>query len=200
MDYITKCAVPDCKMYVYCKGWCQKHYHRWYTHGDPLIVEKVVGENRTKHELYSTYRSMLERCYRKTNKAYSYYGGRGISVCERWRGPQGFTNFVADMGKRPTGFSIDRTDNDKGYSPENCRWVNKSVQQANQRVSKVNTSGYKGVHWFKKARLWQVYIDAFGKRKSLGYYKTLEEAVKVRKAAEEARDLTKRKVKDIYVK
>ena len=82
---------------------------------------------------------MIQRCGDPGNKSYPRYGGRGIAVCERWRE---FENFLADMGRRPPGLSIERVDNDRGYEPGNCRWASRSEPAPNTRVSlKVQVGG-----------------------------------------------------------
>jgi hypothetical protein len=80
--------------------------------------------------------SMVRRCTNPRNKAFPAYGGRGITVCDRWRD---FTNFLADMGECPEGLSIDRKDNDKGYEPGNCRWATQSEQCRNTRRNVILT-------------------------------------------------------------
>jgi hypothetical protein len=85
------------------------------------------------HPLYGTWTTMHQRCTNPNARGYERYGGRGITVCERWRGPDGFPNFLADMGERPAGLSLDRRDNDGNYEPSNCRWATASEQQRNTR-------------------------------------------------------------------
>jgi hypothetical protein len=79
---------------------------------------------------HGSFISMKKRCYEKGNKNYKYYGGRGITVCERWKY---YENFLADMGNRPFGKTLDRIDVDKGYFKENCRWATPKQQVDNRR-------------------------------------------------------------------
>jgi len=85
---------------------------------------------------YSTWVALKQRCLNPKSKAYKDYGGRGITVCDRWRGPQGFQNFLADMGVRPRGKTIDRKDVNGNYEPQNCRWATSHMQAINKRPRK----------------------------------------------------------------
>lgn len=103
-----------------------------------LRVENFVGMS-TKHGMrkapeYNSWDAMIQRCCNPNTKRYHYYGGRGITVCERWR--NSFENFYADMGPKPTPkHSIDRINNDGNYEPGNCRWATQSEQNFNTRRS-----------------------------------------------------------------
>lgn len=95
----------------------------------------TVTHGMTRTKTYLSWQAMRERCSNKKHIHFDRYGGRGITVCDRWNS---FENFLADMGSRPAGMSIERADNDAGYCKENCKWAGKK-EQAN------NTSGNRTV-------------------------------------------------------
>lgn len=88
---------------------------------------------------YSSWDCMIQRCTNPNNAMFSYYGGRGITVCDSWR--NSFANFLADMGKRPSkSHSLDRYPNNNGnYEPSNCRWATKAEQQKGRRNARLIT-------------------------------------------------------------
>ncbi len=92
---------------------------------------KASGDSR----IYMIWTKMIGRCHTPSGKDYPYYGARGITVCDRWR--NSFEAFLEDMGEPEVGMSLDREDNDKGYSPENCSWKTHLEQMNNKRSNVV---------------------------------------------------------------
>ena len=88
---------------------------------------------RRNKRTYSSWSAMKDRCLNPLVENYADYGGRGITICERWLGPEGFQNFLADMDYRPPGKTLDRINPNGNYEPGNCRWATAKVQANNQR-------------------------------------------------------------------
>lgn len=101
------------------------------------LHREITSEVFKKHGLinsseYNSWDSMKQRCCNENNSRYTKYGGKGIKVCRRWLGRNGFKNFINDMGLKPSlKHTIERVNNKKGYSPDNCKWATKKEQNRN---------------------------------------------------------------------
>jgi len=94
---------------------------------------------KNKHPLYKTWEAMHQRCHNPNTKGYKNYGGRGITVDPRWNY---FPNFLADVGERPSGHTLDRPNNDLNYGPNNWRWADWSTQLDNRRPLRTDLSQF----------------------------------------------------------
>jgi hypothetical protein len=144
--------------------------------GGLSIMTKNKKWMQFPHAEYHAWYSMVRRCHNPRDANFARYGGRGIHVCDRWR--NNFRAFLADMGLRPTpDHSLDRRDNDAGYTPENCRWATRSVQQRNREVV-VRAGGAT-----RAGNRWRAQIQVNGRRVILGHFETKAEASRVYRQA-----------------
>jgi hypothetical protein len=123
--------------YVLCKCKCGNIKPIRYVHIRDKVV-KTCGCSSTgisKHPMYNRYRAMVARCYDKASISYPNYGAKGITVCDEWL--DDFNCFVADMGIPKEGYSIDRINNNPGYSKDNCRWVTRKEQATNRKSTRM---------------------------------------------------------------
>ena len=132
------------------------------------------------HRFYPTWNALVQRCTNPKNKKYMDYGGRGISVCEEWLDVRNFIAWCELTYPNINNYSIDRIDNYGGYSPENCRWVDKYTQVINQRIKKNNTSGFVGVSYHNGKARWVAQIMINKIVIHLGYFNSVQEAVEAR--------------------
>jgi len=150
---------------------------RMTTHGHTLNGSRSI-ENYTYHH-------MVARCTNPLTRGYKDYGGRGIKVCEEWRGVDGFQKFFDHVGKRPSNkHSIDRIDVNKDYEPGNVRWATRTVQNRNKRVMSKNKTGVTGVWFNASSKKWLAKITVMRKQINLKTTHDFFEACCARKSAE----------------
>lgn len=146
-----------------------------------LRVESPMKHGGSRSPEYQVWCGIIQRCTNPNAPEYFRYGARGITICERWR--ESFENFLMDMGPRTSSrHTIERSDNDKGYSKDNCRWATQSEQNRNTRIRKDNSTGVPGVHRAKGKFFARIKLDSGIKH--LGTFSTIEEATEVRRQAE----------------
>ena len=135
---------------------------------------------------HNTWRAMFQRCTNPKDKRFKNYGGRGITVCDRWKK---FVNFYEDMGDRPKGLTIDRVNNNGNYEKSNCRWATLIEQANNKCLYKNNKTGIAGICWNKQHQKYQVLKTAQGKRVFLGLFTDINEAINTLKTFNEEKEI-----------
>lgn len=134
-----------------------------------LEVARSRATHRSgKSSEYKSWNGLKDRCLNPKSRVFHRYGGRGITVCERWQ--NSFENFIADMGPKPTAkHSIDRIDNEKGYFPENCKWSNQTEQTRNTRRNRLLTLNGATRCMTEWSEITGLGIGTIWKRKKLGW-------------------------------
>lgn len=147
-----------------------------------ISKSNTYNDNRLQHgykntKIWRTYHNIKQRCNNPNHPRYKDYGGRGITLCKEWEDSILSFIFWAKKEGYNDSLTIDRINNDGGYSPENCRCVSYSTQAVNTKLRRDNTTGYKGVSYDKKnGNRIRANIQINKKIKFLGYFETLEEA------------------------
>ena len=189
MIYPTESSKRKARFGLYKCGLCGNEFRTQsslvkcgYTKSCGCYRKRQASEiNKThglyKSKLYSIWVSIKNRTLKPKHKDYNDYGGRGITICDEWKNDfMSFYNWAMSNGyEENKGLSIDRIDNDGNYCSANCRWTTQTIQNRNRRIPKNNTSGYKGVSYFKKSGSYEAYINIKPKRIHLGLYPTAVE-------------------------
>lgn len=149
-----------------------------YTRSCGCLMKELVGKRarihgQSKSKTYRIWIGMKDRCVNKNNIAYKNYGGRGITACKRWK--ESFINFLSDMGEAPAGLTIERKNNNKGYSPDNCGWASRLEQNNNSRKNHYEIMGGTKLSLASWARLYNINYGTLRSRIRTGW--TIEQAL-----------------------
>ena len=186
------CSINECDNKLHATGYCRNHYYLFRKYGDPRTRVRAEMGSVKGDPLYKILMHIHARCLDKNNKQYNSYGGRGILLCDRWNrsilGYKAFENFKKDVGKRPAGYmksgkplyTLDRVDNNKGYSPDNVRWATYNQQNTNTRKNNI----VPGVVYDKARGKWKARLQIRGESVLNKRFDTVDQAITARKEAE----------------
>ena len=187
MRFSTEKSTRKYRYGLYECVYCNKEFESRVSnikHGLKSCGCQRKGINKThglrSNKFYQTWYGMLQRCTNTMRQDYKDYGARGITVCEEWLNVSNFVAWCDLTYPNIEDATLDRIDNDKGYSPENCTWSDKTTQALNKRIGKNNKSGYVGVIWHIRDKKWIVNIRINKILKQIGSFKTLEDAIQAR--------------------
>lgn len=150
------------------------------------LNKERLSETHTVHgghgtRLHSIWHNMKQRCQNENRDTFSYYGALGITICDEWTEFAPFQQWALASGYSED-LTLDRKDSSKGYSPNNCRWADRTTQARNQKIRSTNSSGYVGVSYLQRLDKYQAYLTLHYKKINLGYFTTAEEAANARKS------------------
>jgi hypothetical protein len=167
---VSLAEVKNNRTYWYCRCSCGQQKAvagQNLQRGDTKSCGCLALEIRTKHGLSShpmkiRWSAMNDRCFKPSNVRWNSYGGRGITVCDRWSRyrPNGLKNFINDMYSTfKEGLELDRIDVNGNYEPSNCRWATSSENAKNRQNKATKQSKFPGVHWDKQSNKWTSKLD-----------------------------------------
>lgn len=139
------------------------------------FTKRITKHGMAKSKTYDIWVGMKQRCLNPKSDSYKNYGGKGISICEEWLS---FEQFYRDMGEAPEGMTIERVDNNSGYSKENCKWATRSEQNVNKTYTN-KTTGIKNISYNKRDNSFSVGICR-NKKRYRKDFKNLDDAIQWR--------------------
>lgn len=183
MVYIKSDSNNKSHLAIYKCPFCKKHFKAIVRNVKTLNTQScgcskgvLITKIKTKHgqsnkSIHRRWAHIKDRCYNPKDKAFKWYGGRGITICEEWKNDFiSFYSWAINNGYQE-GLEIDRKNNDGNYEPSNCRWTTRIININNRRlILSNNTSGYLGVSFDSSNKKYRAYIQLNGKKKYLGYH------------------------------